>query len=364
MVPKCGTDMEFEDFRSGGDVVVPGRIFPSASEKGIEVPVTRSFGELVDILKRKASQEIVDILASKEASELYGNPEATIRNVASDIEESDVELAYRLHSANWETFRDADSLGRMVDLAIRTGRRADAFKYARIAQYVGGDSNPFRLIAAVDYDTGSAFVESVLADAIVSNPNRIPYLSDKETWRFLEGSRRADEKALKSLDPKSREAWETKLRGLEFRALTLLDSVNLRSYVSILWEIASGKAEIEGGSESFLAEYACSAPSAVAEAHYASITGGESVVTHDRASVAETLYRRFAYVADHFIDCRFAPIFEELKALFDALDAPYQSYAFQKTLENLAKQREFYEKLPSTVLDFRNRLLAELSSAY
>lgn len=364
VLARCGTDMEFEDFRSGGESVAPGRILPSASENGVEVPVTASFGELVEVLGKKTSGEIVRILSSREAEELYGKPESTIRNVASDIEESDCELAYRLHLANWEGFRDTDSLSRVVDLAIKTGRRADAFKYARIAQYVGGDANPFRLIAAVDYDTGGAFVESVLADAIVGNPNRIPYLSDKETWRFLEGSRKADERVLKDLAKDSSEAWETKLRGLEFRALTLLDPVNLRTYVSTLREIATGNAQIQGGTKAFLSEYVGSAPSAVAEAHYAAITGGGSIVSVDCATVPEMLYRRFAYVADHFIDFRFAPIFEELEGLFADLDAPNQAYAFGKTRESLAVQKGFYDRFPQTVLDFRNRLLSELSAAY
>lgn len=79
------------------------------------------------------------------------------------MEEADKELAYSLFLANWEKFRDSDSLTKLVELATKTGRTTDAFKYARIAQYLGEDSDPFRLIAAVDYENGGAFVESVLA---------------------------------------------------------------------------------------------------------------------------------------------------------------------------------------------------------
>lgn len=217
MALKCGTDMEFEDFRSGGDRVVPGRILSSAPENGLEVPKVASFKDLVAVLQTKTAEDIVSILANQEAEGLYGTPESTIRNVASDVEETDKELAYSLYLANWEKFRDEDSLGKIVDLALATGRTTDAFKYARIAQYLGEDFNPFSLISAVDYARGGAFVESVLAGAIIRDPNRVPYLSDKETARFLKGSREFDEAELKNLNEKSKEAWEIKLRGLEYR---------------------------------------------------------------------------------------------------------------------------------------------------
>ena len=110
MAPKCGTDMEFEDFRSGGEMVAPGRILPSAPENGLEVPKVASFTDLVAVLQTKTAEDIVTILANQEAEGLYGTPESTIRNVASDIEETDKELAYGLYVANWEKFRDADSL--------------------------------------------------------------------------------------------------------------------------------------------------------------------------------------------------------------------------------------------------------------
>lgn len=163
MVARCGTDMEFEDFRSGGEVVAPGRILPSVPENGLEVPKAESFDKLVGILRSKTAEDIVAILANLEAEKLYGTPESTIRNVASDVEETDAELAYSLYLANWERFRDSYSLAKLVELASKTGRTTDAFKYARIAQYLGEDSNPFHLIATVDYRNGGSFVESVLA---------------------------------------------------------------------------------------------------------------------------------------------------------------------------------------------------------
>ncbi len=110
MTPKCGTDIEFEDFRSGGEMVVPGRILPSAPENGLEVPKVASFTDLVAVLQTKTAEDIVSILANQEAEGLYGTPESTIRNVASDVEETDKELAYSLYVANWEKFRDEDSL--------------------------------------------------------------------------------------------------------------------------------------------------------------------------------------------------------------------------------------------------------------
>lgn len=364
VLARCGTDMEFEDFRSGGDRVVPGRILPSSPENGLEVPKAESFDKLVGILRSKTTADIVAILANLEAEELYGTPESTIRNVASDVEGTDTELAYSLYLANWEKFRDSDSLAKLVELASKTGRTTDAFKYARISQYLGEDSNPFHLIASVDYENGGSFVESVLAGAIVRDPNRVPYLSDKETARFLKGSREYDESRLARLDPTSKEAWETKLSGLEYRALTLLDPVALRTYVRTLSEIARDAVEIEGGTHAFLAEHACSAPSAVAEAHYAFVTNGESIVTDDRTSVADTLYRRFAHVSDHFLDHRFTDVYEDLRKLFTELDSPISAYSFDKILQSLKTQKDFYEAFPPTVNDFRNRLLAELSSAY
>lgn len=364
MALKCGTDMEFEDFRSGGEMVVPGRILPSAPENGLEVPKADSFADLVAVLRVKTAEDIVSILANQEAEGLYGTPESTIRNVASNVEETDKELAYSLYVANWEKFRDEDSLGKIVDLALATGRTTDAFKYARIAQYLGEDFNPFSLISAVDYARGGAFVESVLAGAIIRDPNRVPYLSDKETARFLKGSREFDEAELKNLNEKSKEAWEIKLRGLEYRGLTLLDPVAVRSYVRALSDIASGSAEVEGGASRFLAEHACSAPSAVAEAHYGFVMNGESIVTDDRTSVADTLYRRFAQVSEHFLDHRFLDLFEELRMLFELLDAPIPEHSFRKTVEALKVQEKFYAEFPPSVIDFRNRLLSELSSAY
>lgn len=364
MAPRCGTDIEFEDFRSGGDRVAPGRILPLSPENGLEVPKVGSFIELVAAFQTKTAKEIVSILASQEAEGMYGSAESIIRNVASDIEETDKELAYGLYVANWEKFRDTDSLSKIVQLAIATGRASEAFRYARIAQYLGEDSNPFPLIAAVDYKTGGAFVESVLAGAIVCDPNRVPYLSDKETARFLKGSRESDEAEMKGLDEDSKEAWDTKLRGLEYRALTLLDPVALRTYVRTLTEIADGSAEIEGGTSRFLAEYACSAPSAVAEAHYDFVTKGESIVTDDRTSVAETLYRRFTQVSDHFLDYRFIDLYKELQALFAVMDSPVAAYSFGKIVESLVEREKFYSEFPPSVINFRNRLLAELSSAY
>ena len=364
MAPKCGTDIEFEDFRSGGDKVAPGRILPSVPENGLEVPKTATFDELVGVLRTKTAAEIVSILANLEAEDLYGAPESTIRNVAFDVEDLDKELAYSLYLANWEKFRDEDSLTKLVELATKTGRTTDAFKYARIAQYLGEDSNPFHLIAAVDYRSGGAFVESVLAGAIVRDPNRVPYLTDRETARFLKGSRGYDEAELKHLEESSKEAWEIKLRGLEYRGLTLLDPVAVRSYVRALSDIASGSVKVEGGASRFLAEYACSAPSSVAEAYYGFVTGGASIVTDDRTTVADTLHRRFAQVSEHFLDHRFLELFEELRMLFTLLDAPLPAYSYEKVLESLKTQEKFYSAFPPSVIDFRNRLLAELSSAY
>ena len=43
MDPKCGTDIEYEDFQSGGSVVNPKRSFPAVPENGMDVPEASDF---------------------------------------------------------------------------------------------------------------------------------------------------------------------------------------------------------------------------------------------------------------------------------------------------------------------------------
>lgn len=71
----------------------------------------------------------------------------------------------------------------------------------------------------------------------------------------------------------SPEAWEIRLQGLEYRALTLLDPVAFQTYVKTIGSFANATADFSGNHTEFLSEYACSSPSSVAESHYAFISG-------------------------------------------------------------------------------------------
>lgn len=87
-------------------------------------------------------------------------------------------------------------------------------------------------------------------------------------------------------------------------------------------------------------------------------------MTDDRTSIADTLFRRFAQITEHFLDYRFVEFFLDLRTLFEELDCPLPAYSLDKTVQALIAQEKFYSEFPSSVVDFRNRLLAELSSAY
>ena len=132
----CGTDIEYEEFQSGGTVVSPKRSFPTVPDNGMDVPEASDFSMLVDLLKGKTVNDIVSVLANAEAESRYGSPTATIRNVAFELETSDPKLAYSLHLANWEKLRDSESLVRLVSLAFRLGKKADGFRFARIARFL------------------------------------------------------------------------------------------------------------------------------------------------------------------------------------------------------------------------------------
>lgn len=340
--PVCGTDIEYEDFRSGGEEVVLKRTLPSVPENGLEVPQAAYFKDLVEILRTKSASDIVAILANREAEETHGPAESTIRNVASELEESDSKLAYSLHLANWEKFRDSFSLSRLIVLAFRMGNKPDAFRFARISRFMGENLDPFLLISEVDFRSGGALVESVLAGSIVEDPNRVRYLSDPETARFLSESRDFDEEQLKELVPNSKEAWNVRLRGFEYRGLTLLDPVAANSLVRTLAQLAGGVADIDTDPREFLAEYASSAPSMVAEAYYSLISEGHSVSTEDCASVGDMLYRRFAHAIEHFFDHRFIEFHRNLEALCVAMDHPESVHACRANVLDLEKRRDFY----------------------
>lgn len=182
---RCGTDIEFEDFRSEGTEVVFSVPLPEIPGDGLEVPNVENFSNLLDVLRTKTVSEIVRILSNRQAERLYGAPNATLRNVASAFEEEYPHLAREIYQKNWERFRDGHSLSRLASLSAELGNVSDAFRYSQIATYFGETIDPFALIAATDFQHGGSFVESVLSEAIVRNPFRTAYLSDIETAKYL-----------------------------------------------------------------------------------------------------------------------------------------------------------------------------------
>ncbi len=214
----CGTDIEFEDFRSGGKAVEFSHALPRGPEiEGLEVPRESSFDGLVRTCRAKTADEIFAILANREAEAQYGSANAVIRNVASHLEEFEPELSYGVHLRNWNEFRDSHSLLRLIPLALRLGKRADSMKYARIARYLGEPVDPYVLLSHSPLKGSETLVEAVLSGAITQNPDDVRYLLDNEVERYMSESRTIQSEALQGLDPRSKEAWETRLRSLEFR---------------------------------------------------------------------------------------------------------------------------------------------------
>jgi hypothetical protein len=165
----------------------------------------------------RTADEIFSILANSTAESRYGSAESVLRGVAFDLEDAFPELAYEIHLKNWENLRDSGSLGHLVELAIRIGKSSEGFRYARIARFLGEGINPFLLVGGASFEGGAVFVESVLSQVIVEDPNRIPYLTDPEIARFLSESRAYDDERLAGLNPDSKEAWEIRFHGLEYR---------------------------------------------------------------------------------------------------------------------------------------------------
>ncbi|MDQ1343440.1 MAG: hypothetical protein QG650_159, partial [Patescibacteria group bacterium] len=83
MSPRCGTDIEFEEFRSGGKIATPERVLPSLpSIGGLEVPDVATREALVADLRGRTADEIFSILANSLAESRYGSAESVLRNVA------------------------------------------------------------------------------------------------------------------------------------------------------------------------------------------------------------------------------------------------------------------------------------------
>lgn len=216
--PLCGTDIEFEDFRSGGEAVVFSKTLPENPViEGLRVPQEDSFEGLVSECRTKTAREIFAALSNREAESRYGSASAVIRNVASCLEEFDLELSHGVHVRNWEAFRDSHSLLRLIPLSLRLRKREDAMKYARIARYLGEDIDPYVLLSHSSLKGSETLIEAVLSGAITQNPDEVRYLLDHEVERYVNESRSIEAEALKGLDLRSEEAWEIRLRALEFR---------------------------------------------------------------------------------------------------------------------------------------------------
>lgn len=56
---RCGTDIEFEDFRSEGTEVVFSVPLPEVPGDGLEVPKVENFSNLLNVLRTKTVSEIV-----------------------------------------------------------------------------------------------------------------------------------------------------------------------------------------------------------------------------------------------------------------------------------------------------------------
>lgn len=361
----CGTDIEFEDFRSGGTAVGFSRALPEGPQiEGLEIPCEDSFEGLVSTCRTKTADEIFSIFSNREAEARYGSANAVIRNVASSLEAVDPELSYGVHSRNWQEFRDSHSLLRLIPLALRLGRRADSMKYARIARYLGENVDPYVLLSHSPLKGSETLVEAVLSGAITQDPDDVRYLLDNEVERYMNESRAIETEALRGLDIRSKEAWEIRLRALEFRGLTLLDPVSVGSYVRLLAKLANASADFDGDSKVFLSEFAVSGIPLVSEAHYSHITGENAIVDDDRTSVAELLFRRLGYVMEHFLDPRFIELHRAFQRLFEALGYSPGADTASSNVAILKKQGEFFSSLPESARTFRNRLLRELSCEY
>lgn len=299
------------------------------------------------------------ILASAESIERYGPSDAVLRNVATEFESSHPELAYAVHLANWNGFRDASSLVRLVPLAFRLGKSADAFAFARIARYLGERFDPFSLFPETPLPAGQAFVESVLAMAIVEDPNRVRYLNDEEAARFLKQSRDAEGAELRTLPPDSPEALEARLRAVEFRALTLLDANEASSYVRLILGIADGTEPFSGDRSEFLSEWV-SGPVPAVPAAYAEFRF-DSEKDPDGQTVAESLWERLTIALEHFYDPALLFFYRDVEALFSKLDAPSFVGSVQKTVRELEARETFFSSLPDSVRQVRDRLFSEVS---
>lgn len=191
-----------------------------------EVPVVDRFDALCQNLRTRTASEIVAILGTRKSRELYGEPESVLRSVAYDLEETDPNLALGLHVRNWEEYRDADSLSRAVALAFRTGLREEGFRLAQIARHADRNFDPFSLVPELSIShIGTHYFDWVLSGAVRRDPNRSGYLSDRDVARLLSESRESERNEIRKMDSRSREAWEARLRALEFRSLSLLDPV-------------------------------------------------------------------------------------------------------------------------------------------
>lgn len=359
---RCGTAISLEEFFEGGaGVDVP--VTPSdALPPGVEVPVVGDFGELCETLRTRTASEIAAILGSRESRERYGESESVLRNVASDFEDSDPGLAYTLHVRNWETYRDTDSLGRSVRLAFLLGFREEAFRLSRIARHVDPDFDPFVSVPHLSIrQTGTHYFDWLLSETVRRDPNRSGYLADSDLARILRESREIEHIERRRSDPRSPQSWENRLRSLEFRSLTLLDPVSTNTLFKELAELAEGGAEFDGDAKSFLAEYAVSPAPLVSEAYYRELSG-EGIVEDDRATVAETIYRRFVHVGTHLLDPKFLHVHRNLRRIFVALDAPRQVGACDEVIAAVERNLRFLESLPDSVRDFRNRLIGEITA--
>lgn len=163
-MPLCGTDMEFDEFRTGGVPVPMNRALPTSPEiEGLEVPAFETFDALVEGLRIRTADEILAILSNAEAEERYGSPVHTIRTVASELEETDPDLAHSLYAGVWEKFGDSAALPCLVRTSIRAGKISEAFRFARIARYFGEPCDPYLLVSVLEFQNASEFLESVLA---------------------------------------------------------------------------------------------------------------------------------------------------------------------------------------------------------
>lgn len=231
---RCGTDIEYADFSGPeGTIFIPG--IPSFERNAdISVPIAATFADLVSLLQNRTAQEVIEILSSDTAEDLYGPASGVIFDIAGALEGENPSSAFALHKQNWQLYRHRESLVRLPTLGFRLGKTGDAVQYLRTARFLGEPIDVIGLFKNLPFPESIPMVESVLSEVISSDPNDIPWPSREAIESIIQKIG-----VSQSPFPAYREEISSYLEKLEFQALTLLDRVSFAEYVQALCAIAS-----------------------------------------------------------------------------------------------------------------------------